>query len=237
MEGSELKRRILVVDDEPAMRSVLRLLLKRDYEVVLADSCEAARELLANDAGGFDLVVLDRMFPAETMQGDELLRLVHERWPRLLVVMLTVDYEVPSAVQCTKLGAFQFVSKRPNLQANLLPVVAGAMDFLRHRQESDDVEQELRQRRRREQAMSAGLAVPDAPRAEADPQRVRDFETVRREHFIYAYRAHGGNLRHAARSLNVSYDSYRDKLIEWGIHTPARRSKSGPAPKPGPRRS
>jgi CheY-like chemotaxis protein len=227
------KRRILVVDDEPAMRSVLRLLLKRNYDVTLAESCESARRRLDAGDGRFDLVVLDRMFPLGAMQGEELLQVIHVRWPSLLVVMLTVDYQVPPAVQCTKLGAFQFVSKQPNLQANLVPVVAAAMDFLRHREASDAVEKELHERRLREEAMNTGLAAADAPLGEADPQRVRDFETVRREHYLYAYHAHHGNLAQAARGLHVSYDSYRDQLIAWGVHLPRRPT---PGPDPGPRR-
>ena len=66
----------------------------------------------------------------------------------------------------------------------------------------------------------------------ANPERVRDFEAVRREHWVYAYEAYGGNLLQAARSLNVPYHAYRNQLIAWGIHTPARQRK----PEPGTKR-
>jgi DNA-binding NtrC family response regulator len=218
------KPRILVVDDERSVRTMLRLLLMQRYEVILADSGNAALRILAKEARSISLVLLDRIFPAGTLKGEQTLQLIHERWPDLLVIMLTVDYQVPAAVQCAHLGAFRYVNKMPNLRETVLPAVEEAMSLVRLRQETDRYEQEVRQRRQRESAMRIGLTVPeDSLQANADPDRVRDFELVRRDHWVYAYRAYQGNLSQAARSLHVSYDTYRDKLIEWGVHAPTRR--------------
>jgi len=63
--------------------------------------------------------------------------------------------------------------------------------------------------------MRAGVVPTTAlPRAKVEPHRIRDLETVREERYVYAYQVHDRNLLCAAHSLHVSYDSYRDKLIE-----------------------
>ncbi|MFA4973034.1 MAG: response regulator [bacterium] len=230
------KGRILVVDDERSVRITLRLILERKFRVRLAHSCEIALRILEEQASAISLVLLDKKFPDKTMQGEQALKIIHERWPNLLVIMLTVDYQVPSAVQCAKLGAFQYVNKMPNLRDAVLPVVAEAMNIVRLQHETDDYERELRQRRELEQDMRAGVVPTTAlPPAKAEPHRVRDFETVRKEHYVYAYQAHDGNLLYAARSLHVSYDSYRDKLIEWGVHVPRRRRKGARSGRRKPR--
>lgn len=75
-----MKPRILVVDDEPALRRTLeRALGSMGYEVVSVGDPHLVYELL--DAADYDLVVLDIRMPQ--MSGDTLAIALLRRWPRL----------------------------------------------------------------------------------------------------------------------------------------------------------
>lgn len=82
-----IRGRVLVVDDECAIRSVLRRVL-RGHEVVEADSGEQARELLAEDQA-FDVILCDMMMPR--VSGIDLHKWLAEQHPRLArkVIFLT----------------------------------------------------------------------------------------------------------------------------------------------------
>ena len=103
-------RRILVVDDEPEIRSSLAGVLEDEgYIVERADSGEAC--LAALPAGGFELVLLDIWLPG--MDGMEVLGRIQEMpFPeRPLVVMISGHGSIEAAVKATKLGAFDFLEK------------------------------------------------------------------------------------------------------------------------------
>ena len=82
--------RILVIDDEPALRRTLeRALGNLAFEVVAVGDPQLAYELL--DAGEYDLVLLDLHLPQ--MSGDTLFLALVRRWPHLAerVVLMTGD--------------------------------------------------------------------------------------------------------------------------------------------------
>jgi DNA-binding response OmpR family regulator len=85
-----VKARILVVDDEPALRRTLeRALRNLDYEVVSVGDPHLAYELL--DASDYDLVMLDIHLPQ--MSGDTLAIALLRRWPKLQnrILLMTGD--------------------------------------------------------------------------------------------------------------------------------------------------
>lgn len=82
--------RILVVDDEPALRRTLeRALTSHKYEVVSVADPHSAYQML--DESSFDLVLLDLRLPQ--MAGDTFLLAIVRRWPRLLgrVILMSGD--------------------------------------------------------------------------------------------------------------------------------------------------
>ena len=84
-------KRILLVDDEPGILQALRIILTgKGYEVETAWSTKEAWGILDQD--NFDLVVTDFNMPG--MKGDELARLIKERWPKFPVVMLSGSVEI-----------------------------------------------------------------------------------------------------------------------------------------------
>ncbi|MDQ2681927.1 MAG: response regulator [Chloroflexota bacterium] len=85
-----MKERILIVDDEPALRRTLeRALGSMGYDVVSVGDPHLAYELL--DAADYDLVVLDIHMPQ--MSGDTLAIALLRRWPKLIgrVLLMSGD--------------------------------------------------------------------------------------------------------------------------------------------------
>lgn len=102
------KNRILVVDDEDALRTVLSSELAGEgYQVASAADGEEAIKIL--DGATFDLILLDIKMP--NVDGFEVLKFVKERQPSTKVIMLTGFADLKNAIESKKLGAEDFVSK------------------------------------------------------------------------------------------------------------------------------
>jgi DNA-binding response OmpR family regulator len=88
-------RRVLLVDDEDAVRDVLaRALRTEGHEVRTAKRPDQALELLAETKGGFHLAIVDVRLP--DMDGAQLVRILRRLQPGLLVLFITGDgSEVP----------------------------------------------------------------------------------------------------------------------------------------------
>ncbi len=101
-------RRVLVVDDEANLRqSLARILHQLSCEVTTAaDGAEALQRL---EAEPYDLVYLDIRLPG--MDGLQVLRQIHDRYPQLAVVLLTAHASISSAVEAVRLGATDYLIK------------------------------------------------------------------------------------------------------------------------------
>jgi DNA-binding response OmpR family regulator len=100
--------RVLVADDEPHIRAVVRAYLEREgYEVVEAADGEAALE--AARTGGLDLLILDVMLPGRS--GFDVLRSVRGEGSAVGVLMLTARDDVIDRVAGLELGADDYVTK------------------------------------------------------------------------------------------------------------------------------
>jgi two-component system KDP operon response regulator KdpE len=100
--------RILLVDDESAIRRALRPpLLQLGFQVVEAWRGEEAIQMLR--AGGFDVVLLDVNMPG--IGGIETLRRIRAFAPRLPILMLTVRDAEEEKVEALELGADDYVTK------------------------------------------------------------------------------------------------------------------------------
>lgn len=131
--------RVLLVDDEPSILSVLSTLLKAEgYDVVSALGGEKAQELL--DQETFALMVTDiRMSP---INGMDLLRLAHDQHPAMTVIMLTAYGSVETAIEALKLGAFDYVTK-PFKVDELLITVQRALEYSAAMNENADLKAQL----------------------------------------------------------------------------------------------
>jgi DNA-binding NtrC family response regulator len=100
--------KILVVDDEPSMRRILKANLRMDSHVCIEASnpAEAVKLLSEED---FDVVITDQKMPGGT--GLDVLRAVREGDPTTSVVFLTAVGTVELAVESMRQGAFDFLTK------------------------------------------------------------------------------------------------------------------------------
>ena len=100
-------RRILIVDDEASVRDSLRMIFKKDYQVILAGSADEALVKLESEEP--EVVLLDIIMPGK--DGMEALKEMRERHPAIPVIMLTATKTVKTAVEAMKLGAYDYITK------------------------------------------------------------------------------------------------------------------------------
>lgn len=103
-----MKPRILVVDDEPAIRDTMRMILDYDgYETVLAASGQEGLQIIERDPP--DLVFMDIKMPG--MDGLEVLSRVRATNDTVPVVMVSAHGSASAALEAGRLGAFRFIEK------------------------------------------------------------------------------------------------------------------------------
>jgi len=159
---SDYRPRILVADDEPIQRGILREILEsRGYRVEIAAGLEDALDhfFAAREEGDpIDLVFTDLKMPGST-EGIDLLREVKQQRPSTEVVLMTAYAEVQSAVEAMKIGAFEYLPK-PFDRDRFLRVVEAATEKLAL------VHENQRLRRLVEQGAGARRMVGNSPRIE-----------------------------------------------------------------------
>ena len=131
---------VLVVVDEPDIRSTVKEILEDEgYQVVVAENAAAARE--ARRSARPDVVLLDIWMP--DLDGISLLR----EWSAsgalsCPVIMMSGHGTVETAVEATRLGAYDFVEKPISL-AKLLLTIERARETTRLKRENDGLRQQL----------------------------------------------------------------------------------------------
>ncbi len=105
-QGSQ-PAKLLVVDDENGPRQALRMLLKEEFNVELANGVDAALEVLNHEA--VDVIITDIRMPNKS--GLDLLREVKKRYPDIQVIILTGFGQLESAMEAIECGAFAYLEK------------------------------------------------------------------------------------------------------------------------------
>ena len=100
-------RKILMVDDEISVRDSLRMIFKKDYQVIMASSAEEAIAKVQSEEP--DLIFLDIIMPEK--DGMQALKEIRETHPQTPVVMLTATKTLKTAVDAMKLGAYDYITK------------------------------------------------------------------------------------------------------------------------------
>ena len=118
--------KILIVEDEAAIRRVLVKILSEEndsYQVDEAEDGVAGLEKIKNN--DYDLVLCDIKMPK--MDGVEVLEEVKKIKPEIPMVMISGHGDMETAIQTMRLGAFDYISKPPDLN-RLLNTVRNALD-------------------------------------------------------------------------------------------------------------
>jgi two-component system nitrogen regulation response regulator NtrX len=133
---------ILIVDDEESIRKSLKDILGDEgYEVVTAGSGREALDVLAEAQPS--LALLDIAMPE--MDGIETLRRFKETRPEMQVIMITGHGTIETAVQTTKMGAYDFIQKPLSLERVSLSVKNGLEEY-RLRQENETLRKRIERR-------------------------------------------------------------------------------------------
>ena len=124
--------RVLIVDDDAAMRDLLRdALVHRDYEVVLAESGEEALRHVAS--GEWDVVVTD--LNMRGLDGLELCRRIAASRRDLPVLVITAFGSMDAAIAAIRAGAYDFITKPFEIDVLTLALERA----VRHRRLSEEV--------------------------------------------------------------------------------------------------
>jgi two-component system, NtrC family, nitrogen regulation response regulator NtrX len=119
-------QKILVIEDEAAIRRVLKKIISEEnelYEVFEAEDGLQGMEMIMNE--DYDLVLCDIKMPK--MDGVEVLEKAKKLKPELVMVMISGHGDLDTAVQTMRMGAFDYISKPPDLN-RLLNTVRNALD-------------------------------------------------------------------------------------------------------------
>jgi two-component system nitrogen regulation response regulator NtrX len=134
---------VLVVDDEKSVRDSLRMILEYErYEVLFAENGEQALKTVQGST--VDVVLLDVKMAG--MDGIEVLQRVREKRPELPVIMISGHGTIETAVEATKLGAFDFLPK-PLDRDKLLVTIRNALHQARLAHEKQKLEETVEGKR------------------------------------------------------------------------------------------
>lgn len=130
--------KVLVIDDELGPRESLRILLKTEYEVHVADSVLRGLELLKQHRP--DVVIMDIRMPG--MSGIEGLREIRKIDPDIAVIMLTGFGALETAQEALRLGANDYL-KKPFDTKEIVEVVRQNVRRTAHNRLRSDMEHQL----------------------------------------------------------------------------------------------
>lgn len=149
--------RILIVDDEPQIRSVLHELLSEDHRCVEAASAEESLELLRGEQ--FDLILTDIVMGE--MSGLEMVPQVRQIAPDAVVIMISAEQKIGNAIEAMRAGAFDYITKPFDLQ-QVKMAVERALGYRALREAKRRYEADLEELVRRRTAELDHVSLHDA---------------------------------------------------------------------------
>jgi two-component system nitrogen regulation response regulator NtrX len=122
----KMPNKILIIEDEAAIRRVLTKILSEENDTYLVEEAEDGIQGLEKiKANEYDLVLCDIKMPK--MDGEELLEEVKKIKPEIPFVMISGHGDMETAINTMRLGAFDYIMKPPDLN-RLLNTVRNALD-------------------------------------------------------------------------------------------------------------
>ena len=136
--------RILIIEDEEPIRRVLvRILSEEDRQYEITEAIDGKKGFDLLQKGTFDLVLCDIKMP--NMDGIEVLQKANSKIISTPFIMLTGHGNVETAVEAMKLGAYDFISKPPDLN-RLLTAVRHALENKLLRNENKKLKRKVAQK-------------------------------------------------------------------------------------------
>ena len=193
--------KILLIEDEFSLRTVVRKYLGVQFEIEAVESMAGARSALL--AGQFDVVLLDKGLP----DGDGIMLIpeIKSKWPETAVVVMTGDAEFNSAIKCIAAGADDYVVKSDNIVQELFVRIPVAINHARLKVSN----------------LAAGYApelkLPWAA-AEATKEAYSEFMNNAEKAFLSAaLKIFNGDAVQTATSIGLAKSTIFKKISELGI--------------------
>ena len=206
-----MKARILVVDDEAEIRRSVRMILEYEgYDVLEASSGPEGIAMIERDTP--DLVFLDIKMPG--LDGLEALQKIRQTNETLPVVIISGHGTVSTAVEATKLGAFDFIEK-PLASERVLVTIRNALDSTRLQDENRTLKRAAESRHQMVGESAALRQVWDAIKRAAPTNAtvlLLGESGVGKE--LIARAIHRNSLRSRERFVQVNCAAIPEELIE-----------------------
>jgi len=115
-----IKRKILIVDDEPDYSLLLKGLLQQEgyQEIDTETNPKLVESILTKNE--YDLIILDVYMPQ--MDGIELLEIICQNYPTIPVIMVTAVDNIEIALKAIKIGAYEYITKPPDTDRLFLTI-------------------------------------------------------------------------------------------------------------------
>ena len=150
---------VLLVDDEPAWLRSLRLTLERSAGITNIITCQDSREVMELlERHEIGLVLLDLTMPH--LSGDQLIGLIAERHPEIAVIVISGMNQIESAVNCIKLGAFDYFVKTVE-EDRLISGVLRAIRMLELERQNREMSSRMLSGELKDPAAFAGIVTTD----------------------------------------------------------------------------
>jgi two-component system, NtrC family, nitrogen regulation response regulator NtrX len=206
-----MKPRILVIDDEAAIRDSLRMILEYEhYEFVGASSGPDAVAMIKRDSP--DVILLDIKMPG--MNGLETLAEIRKIDEALPVAMISGHGTITDAMQATRLGAFDFIEK-PFTSERVLVTISKGLELRELRQENRELKLAMEAKYEIVGKSPALVKVLDAVRRAAPTDAtvlLMGESGVGKE--LVARAIHRNSRRAAQRFIQVNCAAIPEELIE-----------------------
>lgn len=195
-----MAERILIVDDELDMLLLLKLILteKTPYEIITTPNPLEVESLFKEKA--FQLVITDLSMPG--MNGIELIDVIKQMDPLMPVIIITAYGSIESAIDATKKGAFDFITK-PFRKEQIILTIEKALEFRRIQTENT----RLKEGRAEDSWLDAEMAV-----LSYDQAKERALAQFNRRYAQKVLERHNGDLSKAAQEAGWSEEELRKAL-------------------------
>jgi len=208
------KDKLLIIDDEERLRSLLaRILQLEGYEVLVASTGKEGLKKLQHEA--IPVVISDVKLP--DINGIELTSQIKANWPATEIIVLTAFGTINDGVKAIKSGAFDYITKGDDNE-KIIPLVSKAMDkaLLQHR--VLELEQKLNNKFGFDRLIGKSSAITDVIKlaqkvALTDTTVLLLGETGTGKE-IFAEAIHQASNRHTKSFVAVNCSAFTKELLE-----------------------
>jgi len=208
------KDKLLIIDDEERLRSLLaRILQLEGYEVLVASNGKEGLKKLQHDI--IPVVISDVKLP--DINGIELTSQIKASWPATEIIVLTAFGTINDGVKAIKLGAFDYITKGDDNE-RIIPLVSKAMDKALLQYRVSELEQKLNNKFGFDRLIGKSTAITDVIKlaqkvALTDTTVLLLGETGTGKE-IFAEAIHQASPRHSKTFVAVNCSAFTKDLLE-----------------------